>query len=199
MPAAALTSLLEQAANSFAADNRQIEAVDLLIQTKSWNRAAELIRKNGAVLLDQGRFKTLLRWQKALPREIAGGDPWLLFFFGVAATAFDPLQAMEILKKSFSLFQREHDTHGSLLACCSLTNSIINHLSELPALDPWLDYLEEQLDPRTLPDDGSFANSTMASAIARALVLRRPDHPDLELWLQRIVRQGGMHPALITH
>ncbi len=199
MPAVVLTPLLEQAADSFAADNRQTEAVDLLIQAKSWNRAAEHIRKIGAGMLDHGRFKTLLRWQQALPRQIVGENPWLLFFFGVATTAFDPMQAIEILKKSFSLFQKKNDTTGSLLACCSLTNSIINHLSELPALDPWLDYLEEQLDPRTLPDDGSFANSTMAAAIARALVLRRPEHPDLEHWLQRIVHQGGMHPALITH
>jgi ATP/maltotriose-dependent transcriptional regulator MalT len=33
----------------------------------------------------------------------------------------------------------------------------------------------------------------------RALVLRRPSHPDLEAWLGIVVEQGGMHPALITH
>ncbi len=199
MPAALLTGFLEQAADFFVMDNRIPEAVDLLIQAKSWDKAVERIRKSGPAMLDQGRFKTLLRWQQALPRRIVGKNPWLLFFFGVATTAFDPLQAIGILKKSFSLFQQENNTTGALLACCSLTNSIINHLSELPTLDPWLDFLEEHLDPRTVPDDGSFENSTMASAIARALVLRRPDHPDLELWLQRIVRRGGMHPALITH
>lgn len=199
MPAATRTRLLEKAADYLLAENRFSEAIELLIQAESWPRTLDLIRQTGKIMLDQGRFKTLLRWRQALPREIVQADPWLLFFFGVATTAFDPLQAIEILKSSFSLFQRQSNNTGAILACCSLTNSIINHLSELPALDPWLDFLEEQLDPRTFLNDGSFENDSIASAVARAFVLRRPAHPDLELWLAHVVDRGGMHPALITH
>jgi ATP/maltotriose-dependent transcriptional regulator MalT len=199
MDAAVLTGFLEQAADFFVTDKRIPAAVDLLIQAKSWNKAVERITTSGPAMLDQGRFRTLLRWQQALPRRIVDENPWPLFFFGVATTAFDPLEAIEILKKSFSLFQKQGNGTGALLACCSLTNSIINHLSDLSALDPWLDFLEEQLDPRIFPNDGSFENDTIASAVARAFVLRRPAHPDLELWLGHVVNRGGMHPALITH
>ncbi len=193
------TRLLERAAGYYEQKNRPAEAVELLIRARSWQNGMNLIRKHGAVMVEEGRFGTLLRWQQMLPRELVARDPWLLFFFGNATTAFNPVQAMEILKKSFSLFQEQGNPEGALLACCSLTNSIINHLSDLSALDPWLDFLEEQLDPRTFANDGTFASDTIASAVARVFVLRRPDHPDLELWLGHVVRRGGMHPALITH
>ena len=199
MPADARTRLLEQAAAYYLQEYRPDEAVELFIHAESWQNAMDLIRKNGAGMVEEGRFGTLLRWQQLLPRDLVAHDPWLLFFFGNATTAFNPVQAMEILEKSFSLFQQQGNTEGAILACCSLTNSIINHLSDLSALDPWLDFLEEQLDPRTFANDGTFATDTIAGAVARAFVLRRPDHPDLELWLAHVVRRGGMHPALITH
>ena len=193
------THLLEQAAAYYDKEGNPAEAVELFIRAGSWQKGMDLIRKHGAAMVEEGRFSTLLRWQQMLPPELVARDPWLLFFFGNATTAFNPVQAMEILEKSFSLFQQQGSTEGALLACCSLTNSIINHLSDLSALDPWLDFLEEQLDPRTFANDGTFAGDTIASAVARAFVLRRPDHPDLELWLTHVVKRGGMHPALITH
>lgn len=193
------THLLEQAAAYYEKEGNPAEAVELFIRAGSWQYGMDLIRKHGAAMVEEGRFGTLLRWQQMLPAELVARDPWLLFFFGNATTAFNPVRAMKILEKSFSLFQQRNNTKGALLACCSLTNSIINHLSDLTALDPWLDFLEEQLDPRTFANDGTFAGDTIASAVARAFVLRRPDHPDLELWLAHVVKRGGMHPALITH
>ena len=199
LPASELRKFQERAADILVAERRTGEAVELLNRAKRWQRSITLIKENGAAMVMQGRFKTLLRWQQALPQDIVNNDPWLLFFFGNAKTAFNPLASFDILEKSFDLFWEQKNTTGALLACASLTNSIINHLSDLSALDPWLDFLEQQLDPHTFPNDGCFENNTISNAIFRGLVLRRPAHPDLEAWLQLIIEQGGMHPAIITH
>ena len=198
-PAETLARTQEQVARILCEEGRIEEAVELLIRAEHWPEAIRYIQTIGMRMLKEGRFKTLIRWRDALPEKLMGKDPWLLFFFGNAVTAFDPVRAIAILKQSFTLFQEQDDTSGSLLACSSLTNSIINHLSNLSALDPWLDYLEQELDPATFPRDREFANITISNAIFRALVLHRPAHPDLEAWLRIVVEQGGMHPALITH
>ncbi len=198
-PSQALARMREQVARMLCEEGRIEEAVELLIRAGHWPAAIRYISTIGMRMLQEGRFKTLIRWRDALPETLMAGDPWLLFFFGNAVTAFDPVRAIAILEQSFTLFQKQNDTVGSLLACSSLTNSIINHLSDLSALDPWLDYLEKELDPATFPRDREFANITISNAMFRALVLRRPSHPDLEAWLGIVVEQGGMHPALITH
>ena len=199
LPASELSSFQKKATEILVSEGRTEDAIELLNRAGKWPESVVLIKKTGATMVEQGRFKTLLRWQQNLPQNVVNKDPWLLFFFGNAATAFNPLEAIDIFKKSFDLFQAEENTTGALLACSSLTNSIINHLCDLSALDPWLDFLEQQLDPHTFPNDGCFENISISNAIFRALVLRRPSHPDIEAWLLLVVKQGGMHPALITH
>ncbi len=199
LPPFELSRFQERAAEILAAKGQTGEAIELLNHAGRWQNSVTLIKKTGANMVEQGRFKTLLRWQQALPQDIVNTDPWLLFFFGNAATAFKPLQAIEILKTSFRLFEEQKNTTGALLACSSLTNSIINHLFDLSTLDPWLDFLEQQLDPNSFPNDGCFENNSIANAMFRALVLRHPAHPDLEIWLRIVTEQGSMQPAIITH
>ncbi len=199
LSATTLTDLQEQAAEILVVENRTVDAIEMLNQARSWQKSVALIEKIGTKMLAQGRFRTLLHWQQALPHNVADNNPWLLFFFGNAKMAFDPLQSIDILEYSFSLFQKQENITGALLACSALTNSIINHLSELPVLDPWLDYLEQQLDSQDFPEMGTFEHITIVNAIFRAMVLRRPAHQDLETWKGHVVRYGGMHPALITH
>ncbi len=181
------------------AENRIADAVELLNQSELWEESAELIENHGAPLLRQGCFKTLLRWQDALPCELIEKNPQLLYLFGNATTAFNPPAAIETLTKGFQLFRSVGNQNGCLLACSALTNSIINHLSDIKVLDPWLDYMIEQLDPALFPATPSFEELTFVNAIFRAMVLRRPDHPDLEAWRLHIIRLGEMPPALITY
>jgi len=198
-PADVLARMLNEIARALHEQGRIEEAVELLVRAEQWTEVIRYLHNSGMRMLQEGRFKTLVRWRDAFPETLMTADPWLLFFFGNAATAFDPVKAITILEQSFTLFQNQNNRDGCLLACSSLTNSIINHLSNLSALDPWLDYLEKELDPATFPRDREFANITISNAIFRALVLRRPAHPDLEAWLRIVEEQGGMHPALITH
>jgi ATP/maltotriose-dependent transcriptional regulator MalT len=194
-----LSTMQEQAAGLLAADQRIEEAVELLLNAGNWQAGSNFVKKIGMQMLQYGRFKTLLRWQQAMPKESISRDPWLLYFFGNGAMPFSPRKAITLLEKSVTLFQEQDNTSGALLACSSLTNSIINNLSDLSLLDQWLDFLESELDPHTFPDEPSFENISISNAIFRALVLRRPGHPDLEEWMQLVIRQGGLHPAIITH
>jgi len=189
----------ERIAGQLITEHRFADAVELLNQGGLWQKSVQLIQENGMILLSQGRFKTLLRWHEVLPHEWVNDNPQLLNLFGNAITAFNPRAAIEILTRSFQLFREQNNRNGCLLACAALTNSIINFLSDLKKLDPWLDYMEEQLDPAVFPEDESFEQVTIVNAIFRAMVLRRPNHPDLEAWRRHIVRLGEMPPALITH
>jgi len=199
LPSIELKTFHEKAAKILMNEGRTCDAIELLIHAGNWQRSTELIQENGTAMLQQGRFKILLYWQHNLPHHAVDNNPWLLFFFGNATTAFDPPKAINLLKKSFNLFQKQQNTNGALLACSSLTNSIINHLFDLSALDPWLDFLEQQLDPKAFANDDSFEKISLSNAIFRAIVLRRPAHPDLKFWLELVIAQDCLQPALITH
>ncbi len=189
----------ERIADELVAEHRFAEGVELLNQGGIWHKSVELIRQGGRELLRQGRFKTLLRWHEVLPSRWVDDDPYLLYLFGNATIAFNPKAAREVLVRSFQLFRDLNDRTGCLLACAALTNSISNFLSDLKALDPWLDYMEEELDPGQCSEEGSFEQVTIVNAIFRAMVLRRPDHPDLEAWREQVIALGTIPPSLITH
>lgn len=190
---------LEKMAEVFLSDGREEDAFELLYKAGSIKKCVALMKKTGSKLLQQGKYKTLCSWQQMLPADSVNKEPKLLLFFGVAITPFDPPQGIEMLKESFQLFHSQGNDRAALLACSALTNSIINHFSDLALLDPWIDYLEQRLNPEMFPTRKSFENETIASSIFRALVLRRPTHPDLEAWRQIIINHGGLRPALITH
>ncbi len=190
---------LERMAEIFFEEGREEDAIDLLYKAGSIKKSITLMKKTGSRLLQQGKYKTLCNWQQMLPPDSVDKEPELLLFFGIAITPFDPPRGIEILRKSFHLFQKQGKDHAELLACSALTNSIINHFSNLALLDPWIDYLEQKLDPKVFPTNQSFENETIAASIFRVLVLRRPTHPDLEFWRQIVVKHGGMRPALVTH
>ncbi len=195
----ALITVQEKSARLLVAEDRVADAVELLNRAGIWPHSIALIQKNGFEMLRQGRYKTLLRWQERLPATMVIANPWLLYFFGHATTAFNPPAAVEMLTRSFHLFREQGNQNGTLLACSALINSIINHLSEIKALDPWLDYMEKQLDPATFSDDNSFEQAAVVNALFRGMVLRRPAHPDLEIWMNHVSSQGGMPLALITY
>ncbi|MCF6266902.1 MAG: hypothetical protein L3J57_10195 [Desulfuromusa sp.] len=199
LSAATLISFQEQAANILTDEGRIEDAVDLLTRAGSLQKSMILIKRVGSRLLEQGRFKTLLRWQQILPLHLVEKDPWLLLFFGNAIIAFDPPRGIDALKKCFALSQEQGNDQTTLLACSSLTNAIINYFSDLSALDPLLDFLEQQLNPETFSETDNFENVSIANSIFRAMVLRRPTHPDLDAWLQLVIKQGGMRPALVTY
>ena len=199
LPKQLSSDFLEHMADIFLDEKREKDAIDLLYKAECLKKCIALMKKIGSRLLQQGEYKTLFNWQQMLPQDSVNKDPKLLLFFGSAITAFDPPQGVKLLKRSFDLFQKQGNSRAALLACSALTNSIINHFSNLALLDPWIDYLEQKLDPETFPANNSFENETIATSIFRAMVLRRPTHPDLENWLQLVVKYGGMRPALITH
>jgi ATP/maltotriose-dependent transcriptional regulator MalT len=179
--------------------NRPEQAVELLLRAGNMNEAISCIKKTGMRLLAGGRLRTLARWWKLLPAEVIENDPWLLFYFGNGSKSYAPKEAITMQQQSFESFRQHNNARGAQLACASLSDSIVSYLSDMSALDPCLDYLEQHLSPATFSQEDTFENILLANGIFRGLVMRRPDHPDLEAWLEIIVRQGGSNPALVLH
>jgi len=199
LPASELCGYLEQGAEILVAEGRTGEGIELLHHAGNYKRIVALIHKSGAAMLEQGRFKTLLHWEQFLPRDIVDQDPWLLFFFGNATMHLAPVDAIEVLEESFTLFKNQGNMHGAILTSASLTSSIVNYLSVLSVLDPFLDFLEQQFDPHIFPTETSLENINISNAIFRAMVVRRPAHPDIEIWLDLIIKQGSLDAVIILH
>jgi len=199
LPSSELSGYLEQGAAILIAEERIGEGIELLHHAGKYQKVVALIHETGASMLEQGRFQTILHWLQPLPRDMVDHDPWLLFFFGSATMQLTPVDAIDVLKQSFTLFKNQGNTDGAIFSGASLISSIVSYLSDLSALDPVLDFMEQQVEPHIFPTDGSSADINILNAILRGLVVRRPTHPDLEEWLKLTVKQGGLNAAVILH
>ncbi len=175
------------------------EAVEILLHPDTFQQAMPLIKAIGMRLLEQGSFRTLVRWWERLPVKNTEQDPWLLFYFGNARKPFAPLDAITMLRESFKLFAAQDNIPGGLLAAAALIDSIVSFLSDMAELDPFLDHLLSHLSPATFSARNDFENILLANGLYRGLVMRRPDHPDLEAWERIVIRQDGTSPAIVLH
>jgi ATP/maltotriose-dependent transcriptional regulator MalT len=197
----ALEEMYNHAAAVLEKEGRHEEAIELLLQAGHTQESIEKIKHHGLQMLARGRVRTLSRWQHLLPGDSIENDPWLLFYFGNASKGSAPKDAITMQEKSFRLFRSREDTRGARLACASLIDSIVSYLSDMSALDPCLDYLEQHLHVSdfTNKKTDTFEDILLANGLFRGLVMRRPAHPDLEGWKKIVLRQGGTNPAIILH
>jgi len=192
-------SMQLRAAEILRDEGRHEEAIDLLLAAGEHRKGKEAIKEIGMNLLARGRLRTLDRWRETLPSSLTKTDPWLLFYFGNAAKSFAARKAIAMLRQSLSIFSREQCTRGALLACATLCDAIVSYLSDMSALDSCLEYLLDHLDPRSFSQEDDFVDILIANGLFRGLVMRRPDHPDLDAWQRIVIRQGGTNPAIVLH
>ncbi len=82
-----IAALRRRAAGLLQESGAVEDAVDMLLKTQDWASAATVIVAHAPVLLKQGRYALLREWLDSLPGEVAGSNPWLLFFSGMACHA----------------------------------------------------------------------------------------------------------------
>jgi ATP/maltotriose-dependent transcriptional regulator MalT/DNA-binding SARP family transcriptional activator len=176
---------LAKKAGKLLESEKQIEdAAALYSQGEDWIELARLALEHAGSLLAEGRNKVLEAWIATIPPSFRETSPWLVFWTGIARMPFNPPQSRKFLEQAYSKFQQSNDLVGRLLACASLINTFFLEWSHLTPADPWINTLEQLV--HLYPD--VVAPEIEAQIIAGAgtiLLLRRPAHPLLDLWVER--------------
>ena len=193
------TALCRKAAALLDQSGQVDDAVALLLESADWEEAVRVILNCAPDMLDQGRGETLAGWLDEFPPQILRSHPWLVYWQGASRLYAAPRESRRLFELAYQLFQSREDKNyqGLILSCCGAVDSVIHEFDDLSLLDHWLEILES-LWKTHAQDSASDIETTVTRSMFMSVVLRRPDHPDFELWLERVqaILQSSTDPKL---
>ncbi len=160
------------------------EALQLYMRCDHIQEAIGLILSQAPSLMAVGRFQTLLQWIDHLPTTVTEAMPWLLFWRGVAEITSNPLKGQPYLRRALTEFGKMEDPEGCYLALSGMIDSILFQTNDFSELDPYIDayyFFEEKYGRIDAPQIWCKIAASMLNAISQ----RRPDSPDMPLWIER--------------
>lgn len=190
LPQEELRAHRERGARLLLEANLVEDAVPLLAASSGWERLAAAILERAPLLVSQGRSDTLAGWIALLPEALLAESGWLRYWQGLCLLLRSPAESPPVFEAAFAIFERQGDELGRRLACAGALQSILLRWSSLGELDRWIDAalaLEARSDAAAMPPP---MESAIASALAMALVLRRPGHPERRRLVARALELG---------
>ncbi|OGQ07917.1 MAG: hypothetical protein A2026_22245 [Deltaproteobacteria bacterium RBG_19FT_COMBO_46_12] len=187
-----LSVLLHRAATLLEEADYTEDAVSLLRGVSDWDGLICLITKYAPMMLAQGRNFPLEDWLNSLPVEILENNPWLLYWMGACRLPFDPLLAHSFFEKAFEQFKAQENPSGIFLSWSGVVESIWFDLSDFKQFDKWISVLEELLHVfKEFPSREIEAR--VAYSMFTALLIRQPQHPEIEAWSERMLASLEYH------
>ncbi len=193
-----LVALRRHGAELLRESGSVIESIELLFEVEDWTACTALIKENAGVLFQRAHFGTVFRWLNGIPEERVISDPWLLCHKGVAAMPFLPQVSIECLQRSFQNFRTKGDIPGALFCCPHLCRAILSFMTDMSAMDPLIDFIHQHVDVQELHRESDPRHDQLVLAMFRALVSRRPDHSEIELWaeiVENLFQKGRLMPG----
>lgn len=178
-----LSDLRRRAAVLLEKADQTEAAIDLMRDAGNWNGMVQLILKHAPTMLAQGRYHSLQQWLSSLPTDTFENTPWLFYWMGACYGPFDPLKSQRYFEQAFARFKGQKDAAGTFLSWAGLGNAIW-YAWEFKKYDKWIQKLEDVIQIfETFPS--KEIEGHVASTMVGALVMRQPQHPELETWTKR--------------
>jgi len=189
-------SMLQRRGAKLLEEVGQTEAAVLLLRdVGDWDTTIRLIMKHAPLMIAHGRNHPLEEWLGSLPKGVMENQPWLLYWMGACCVPFDPLFARSYFEKAFEKFRTEGDAVGLFLAWSGIVESIWFDLSDFKLFDKWISVIEELIhDFKEFPSKEIGAR--VASSMFIALVVRQPQHPEIEAWSERALGSLEDHTTI---
>jgi LuxR family transcriptional regulator, maltose regulon positive regulatory protein len=191
--AAAAAQLLDESGQHEAAIVLFREAEDQAAQT-------ELILRQAASLLRQGRGQTLREWIGAMPQEALVSNPWLAYWLGVSLIPIDQIEASKHLEWAFDQLVQTDDLIGQALVAARVIEAEHRAYTSLKRFDRWIKIVS-LLIGRGLQFIEQEVELRVYSSLLMALFQRDPRHPLMQSSVARLchlVTQGSDPDQILT-
>lgn len=160
------------------------DAIALFISANDWHAVVDVILSNAENMVEQGRHVTLASWINCLPIQERARSAWLSYWLGVCHMVNDTVASRNHFSIAFQRFKERRDPAGCYSAWSGIIDSYIYEWGDMTPLDRWIEELTCLLERYPLPQGPIEAKVT--SAMLCALMYRRPQHPDMSLWEDRV-------------
>lgn len=175
------------AAQLLEADGQIESAAEQYWDAQSWPDLVRVVLAEAAGWIAAGRHQTLARWLDAIPAARFEQDPWLSYWRGVSRFPFDPIEGRVWFERAFNQFALSDSPRGLLLSWAGVVETFLFLWDDFTGLDRWIAWLDDRPE-RTTSFPSPDVEARVTLALFAALVFRRPDHPDLPGWLDRVLR-----------
>jgi hypothetical protein len=182
-------ALLEQ-------DGQTGAALAVYQDNRDWPAIARIVLRDAQLLLDQGRWQTLIGWITGLPEAMLDDEPWLRFWLGISRLTTDPPAGRAELEIAYAGFEVGSNRAGQALAASALIESYSTQFVEVERADRWIDALNGLVrEGVALP---AALEVRVRINLLVGLLTRRPGDPHLQRmkeWLDQFL-EAQISPAL---
>lgn len=179
-----ISAILRTAAALLLEAGHADEAAAFFIEAGDWEGFAAFLLDRARDFFAQGRIHTLGGWLRAIPRDIIGKHPWLLYWLGRCTLWVTPAQGLAFYEEAFHLFDKRGDDIGALLTWKDIVQNFIFAFEDLKPLDRWIDWLVDRIN-RNLPFPTPEIEAYVSSSMLEALLWRRPRQIAAGRWAER--------------
>jgi two-component SAPR family response regulator len=178
-----LKELKEIGADIVETNGEFLASAGLLADVQAWEALHELILRQAATLMNQGRNQTLQEIIAYLPPSIIQDKPWLLYWRGMCYLITDPDKARQNFEQAFSGFRETHDIPGQLLACGEIFEAYHYLENDIRPVIQWADQLQDLLNLHGCP---SFEIEVALLSKLQGLMFAAPHHSLFESFEKRL-------------
>lgn len=178
--------LRRDSAELLVAEEQPAEAITLLRESGDWQRIVAIITAHAAVMLDRGMGETVAQWIYGLPQEVQRQHPWVLYWLALSRVSISPRESRLLYEQAYALFcnQASPDLRGLMLTCSGAMDAVLYELDDYALLDRWIADTGALLREHPGALDASL-EARVASSLSASMMVRQPQHPDLEHWVER--------------
>ena len=179
------TEISQRAARALELSDHPADAFALHLKTADLQAAENIILREAARLIGQGRWKVVVGWIGSLPPERVNTRSWLTHWLGTAEIAVEPIEARKILEKSYELAVSANDALCQVQAAAGIIQTYMLQYTHFKPLDRWIGALEHRLSAQIVfPNVDTELRAQ--SALLIALAYRQPWHPALASCVERV-------------
>ena len=185
--------ITRRAAQILDANDQPAEAFPLYLRCGDVPAAIAVILRQASRLIAQGRWRVVVEWIDALPKEMVKSNCWLLHWYGASQTPVDPKGARVALEASHEAAIRQDDLMCQVQAAAGVIQTYIFEYTNFRAMDKWIGVLKLLLEQVTVFESAEV-ELRARSALLIALSYRKPDDPALDACTDRVfelVQIGG--------
>ncbi len=191
-----LSDLRRRAAMLLEEADQTEAAIELMRDAGDWKGMVSLILKHAPIMLAQGRNHPLEEWLSSLPKDIFISIAWLLYWMAACRLPFDPSKSQRYFEQAYVRFKEQKDASGMFLSWAGAVDSIF-FAWEFKQLDKWFRAFEELMQTfKTFPS--KEIEGRVASRMFAALVYRKPQHPEVEIWAERALSAARVNNDVET-
>jgi ATP/maltotriose-dependent transcriptional regulator MalT/DNA-binding SARP family transcriptional activator len=142
------------------------DALSLLAAAGAEDELTELVKREAARLLGEGRVRELSGWLSRLSRSRIDEDPWLTLWEAATRITIDPAGAGKAAERAFERFERDGDAAGAWLAWSAATEAILLYWTDFSDVPRRLEQFERLQARHPFPTEGIRIRVTLVALAA---------------------------------